>query len=212
MTSFLTTIYPYTADNVSISHRNTVYLRGTKTALSEALVSGATQMKVSSNANWVARSYSNVGFRRWGDTYNRLGTFINDADPSAGVISGTSGSNIVLFKTPYKGSTIAAGTNVVESFDGGNFPYPIGKERLPTDNTWKYVEGYFGGDMCWDGVSDGGGFAALPGAVSYITLGLNLYANNGTVPIKYCDIKLEQVGSYGDGERKENKIQFKKHN
>jgi hypothetical protein len=210
MTSFLTTIYPYTAAGASISHSNTVYLRGTKTTLSEALVSGATQMKVSSNANWVAKSYSSVGFRVWGDTYNRLGTFANG---STGAISGTSGSNIVLFKTPYKGSTIAAGTNVVESFDGSNYPYPVGKESLPTDNTWKYVEGYFGGDMCWDGVSEaGGGWPSLPGAVSYIILGLNLYANDGTVPIKYCDIKLEQVGSYGDGERKENKIQFKKHN
>jgi hypothetical protein len=213
MSSFLTTIYPYTKEGFLMSHISVVWLNGTRTTLSADLKKGDTQMTVASNANWVTREYSAIGFRnKWyGPSYNNVGQFTNS---SAGVIKGVSGSNIVTFKTTYNGDTIPAGTYVVESFDGGAYPYPIGKENLPTDNTWKYVEGYFGADMsAWMGNTDiNGGWSALPADTDYIMLGLNLYNNNGTVPIKYCDIKIEQVGTYGDGERNENKIQFKKHN
>lgn len=100
-------------------------------------------------------------------------------------------------------------TIVVESYDGGNYPYPIQKANLPTDNTWKYVEGYFGAENAsWDGAS-ASGWTALPAECTHIGLTLNLYTNNGTVPIKYSDIKIEEVGQLNE-ERRMNKIQFKK--
>ena len=209
MSSFLTAIHPYTANGVAMTHANVVWVTGTRTTLSADLVSGATQMTVASNANWVAKSYSSVGFRNtwYGPSYNNVGTFSNG---STGTVKGVSGSNIVTFNVAYKGSTIPKGTYVVETFDGGNYPYPIQKHQLPTDNTWRYVEGYFGSDnSAWMG--NGDGWVALPADTDYIYLALNIYSNNGTVPIKYCDIKIQQVGTYGDGEKSENKIQFKKH-
>lgn len=119
---------------------------GTKTTLSAQLSSGDTSMTVASAANWTARSYSRVGFRSgstWScSTYNDKGTS-NMPSGSTGMIASVSG-NTVNFNTAYTGSTMPAGTVVVESYDGGTFPYPIGKGNLPTDNTWKYVEGYFG--------------------------------------------------------------------
>lgn len=83
-------------------------------------------------------------------------------------------------------------TYVVEAFDGGNYPYPVDKSKLPTDNEWHYVEGYFGANSLWDG-NGSGGWPNLPSDINHITLGLNMYNNNGTVPIKYADIKIEPV-------------------
>ena len=62
MSSFLVAICPYVGDR-QLSHSDVVYVSGTKTTLTADLVNGATQMQVSSNANWVDRSYSRVGFR-----------------------------------------------------------------------------------------------------------------------------------------------------
>ena len=185
-----------------------VYVSGTKTKLTANLTNGATQMTVSSNANWVDRSYSRVGFREniYKDSWNTKG--ISNSNGQTGLIKGVSGSNIVTFKIPYSGSTIPSGTVVVESYDGGSWPYPISKEALPTDNTWKYVEGYFGGENYqWDGGS--WGWEALPSDTTHITLALNIYGNTGSVPIKYADIKIEEIG-LTDGERHLNTIQFKK--
>lgn len=208
MTSFLTAIFPYTSNDVALSHNNVGYVTDTLTKLTVDLTSGSTAMTVSSNANWVDRNYSGVGFRsnQYNYSYNNLGGMFNS---TTGLIKGISGSNTVLFKTPYTGATITAGTYVVESYDGGNYPYPIQKSNLPTDNTWKYVEGYFGANgAMWDG--RGGGWSALPFNTSYIKIVLNLYSNTGTVPIKFADIKVEEVGTM-DGERNNNKIEFKKH-
>jgi hypothetical protein len=208
MTSFLTAIYPYTSDNILLEHGRVIFTPGTETTLTADLVDGATQMTVANNANWVVKDYSALGFRTWNTSYNTEGEFWNS---QTGVVSGVSGSTIVNFKLPYKGNTMKKGTYVVESYAGNNYPYPIFKEDLPKDNTWKYVEGYFGDDTFWRG-SSAYGWLGLPVATDYIEVRLNIYNNNGTVPIKFSDIRLEQVGKFGDGERYENKIQFKKHN
>lgn len=209
MSNFLVAICPYTGSLSQLNHGNVVYVPGTKTTLTSNLTNGATQMSVSSNANWVDRSYSRVGFREsiYKDSWNTKGS--SNSNGQTGLIKGVSGSNIVTFKIPYSGSTIPSGTVVVESYDGGTWPYPIGKDNLPTDNTWKYVEGYFGSeDAQWDGSSNSG-WLALPSDTTHITLALNIYGNNGSVPIKYADIKLEELGTT-DGERHMNIIQFKK--
>lgn len=207
MSSFLVAICPYAGDR-QLSHSDVVYVSGTKTKLTADLVNGATQMQVSSNANWVDRSYSRVGFRssQYYDSWNTVGT--SNGNSSTGLIKGTSGSNIVTFKIPYSGSTIPKNTIVVESYDGGTWPYPIQKGNLPTDNNWKYVEGYFGADnVAWDGGS--WGWEAMPSGATHIGLALNIYGNDGSVPIKYADIKIEECG-LNDGERHMNIIQFKK--
>ena len=51
MTSFLTAMRYYTASGHGYAHTTTCYKPHTETTLSEALVSGATQVKVASNAN-----------------------------------------------------------------------------------------------------------------------------------------------------------------
>jgi hypothetical protein len=78
---------------------------------------------------------------------------------------------------------------------------------LPTDNTWKYVEGYFGASGLWDGNNNIGQWGNLPADVNYIQLYLNIYSNTGTVPIKFSDIRIEPV-SAGTLGRAENKIDF----
>jgi hypothetical protein len=167
-------------------------------------------MVVSSNKNWVDKAYSGIGFRTYNSSYNDKGLFVNTTLQN-GIVSGVSGTTIITFKTPYNGETIPSGTYVVESYDGGTYPYLITKNLLPTDNTWKYVEGYLGNDTIWDGASNSGWLSIPMHAVS-MEIWLNLYTNNGSVPIKYCDIKLEEIGNNGSGERNENKIQFLKHN
>ena len=67
-------------------------------------------------------------------TYNDIGTSAG-YNGSTGIVQGISGSNIILLNTAYTGSTVPAGTAIVESYDGGTWPYPIQKGHLPTDNT-----------------------------------------------------------------------------
>lgn len=210
MTSFLTAIRIFAGTNgeKELTHAWVNYVNGTKTKLTEDLVSGAMSMKVASNANWIDRSYSRIGFRtsQYNSSYNDYG--MSNSNGSTGLISGISGADTVNFKVAYSGNTIPAGTFVVESYDGGTYPYPINKSSLPTDNTWKYVEGYFGTEnSTWDGA--GGNWTALPTGATYISLYMNIYTNDSSVPIKYADIRIEEIGA-ADGERHENKIQFKK--
>ena len=201
MTSFLTAIRLF-VNTTEITHTTVAYKPGTKTQLTAALNSGDMQMTVKSNANWSASAYSKIGFRSSGSkSYNDVGT--SNSNGSTGIISGIEGSTIVKFNIAYNGATRAVNTYVVESYDGGNYPYPISKGMLPTDNTWKYVEGYFGAQSLWDG--SGGSWASIPYDVTHIMLYLNIYNNNGTVPIKFSDIKIEPV-SFGG--RYENKIQI----
>ena len=199
MTSFLTAIcYDATeggARSGGWNHSAVVYKPGTKTVLTAALTSGATQMTVESNSNWSSYSYSRLGFRssRYNRSYNDVGTS-HGYNGSTGLVKGTSGSNIVTFNTAYSGNTIPAGTCVVESFDGGTWPYPIQKGNLPTDNTWKYCEGYFGSqDSLWEG--NGTGWSAIPAQARYMAIYINIYTNDGTVPIKWSDIRVTPVNT-----------------
>jgi hypothetical protein len=211
MTSFLVAIHPYVNDKLLTSPQ-VVYKPGTKTTLTADLVSGATQMTVASNANWADVSYARAGFRtsQWVGSYNDLGE--SHSPVAAGSISGVSGSNIVKFKSAYTGSTKKSGTVVVESRSGGWYPYPISKSNLPSDNTWKYVEGYFGQEgISWDGYSEYSSWDAIPSDVTHITLALNIYTNDSSEAIKYADIKIEELGTL-DGERHLDTVQFKKFN
>lgn len=203
MTSFLTAIRVFVG-NTEVTHPYVNYITGTKTQLTAALNNGATSMTVKSNANWKTYSYSRLGFRSGsGKSWCDLG-LSNGYNGSTGLISGISGTTTVNFNTAYTGNTIAANTYVVEAFDGNTHPYPIGKAALPTDNTWKYVEGYFGATGLWDGAV-GTAWQNLPYDATHILLHLNIYTNTGTVPIKYSDIRIEPVSGNG---RKENKIQI----
>lgn len=198
MTSFLTAILFYTADKQGPWGCSSVcYKSGTKTTLTAALQSGATQMTVASNSNWSSYSYSRLGFRSsiYGVSYNNRGTS-HGYNSATGIVKGVSGSTIVTFNTAYSGDTIPANTCVVESFDGGTYPYPIAKYNLPTDNTWKYCEGYFGvQDNLWDGKGSSSWDGGIPSDMKYMQLQLNLYTNDGTVPIKWSDIRITPVNS-----------------
>ena len=210
MTNFLTAIaYSTSASSGSLAHQDVNYKSGTKTKLTAPLNNGDTQMTVSSNSNWGARSYSRIGFRNdfYYSSYNDKG-ISNGYNNSTGLISGVSGSNIVTFNTAYTGSTMPSGTVVVESYDGATYTYPVGKGNLPTDNTWKYVEGYFGrNDVLWDGNDSNSPWYAIPAEVRYAYVILNLYSNTGTVPIKYSDIRVTPY-QYSNG-RMEEKVSIK---
>ena len=101
-------------------------------------------------------------------------------------------------------------TWVVESYNGANWHYPIQKSALPTDNTWKYVEGYIGLDRTnfWDGEDSYGSWGGIPNITAYMKIKLNQYSNDGTVPIKYSDLRVEPILT-GSTARKEEKIQIK---
>ena len=202
MTSFLTAIRIFIG-TTEVTHVHVNYVSGTKTQLSAALNSGDMQMTVKSNANWVARANSQVGFRSVsGVSWNNVGT--SNGNGSTGLIQGKEGTTIVKFNVAYSGATRAVNTYVVESFAGSTYPYPIGKGQLPTDNTWKYVEGYFGAQALWDGAV-GTAWQNLPYNATDIMLYLNIYSNTGSVPIKYSDIKIEPVTGSA---RHEQKIQI----
>lgn len=202
MSSFLTAIRIFIG-NTEVTHQNVAYYAGTKTQLTQELKSGDTQMVVKTNANWASRSYSRIGFRSSSaKSWNDKGTS-NGYNGSTGLISGIEGTTIVKFNTAYTGSTMPVNTYVVESFDGSTYPYPIYKNALPTNNEWKYVEGYFGAKALWDG--SGGAWSNIPYDTTHIMLYMNIYNNNGTVPIKYSNIKIEPISGNG---RYENKIQI----
>lgn len=202
MSSFLTAIR-MKCGNTEVTHTNVAYKTGAVTQLAAALNNGDTQMTVKANTNWGTYSNSRLGFRssRY-VSYNNTGT--SNANGSAGLISGVSGTTIVTFSTAYTGTTMPVNTWVFESFDGSTYPYPIQKGNLPTDNEWKYVEGYFGSNQLWDGAG-GGWTGGLPADITQIRLYINIYSNNGTVPIKFSDIRIEPI-STGSFNRYENKI------
>lgn len=210
MSDFYTSIIPW-VDNIPLSHYNVMYVIGTKTTLTAELKKGDTQMQVASNANWIDKTWSRIGFRNstWSSSWNDLGT--SSGNGSTGVIAGTSGSNIVTFKVPYDGVNRPVGTCVVEAYDGSSFMYPIDKSMLPTDNEWKYVEGYFGStsnNLLFDGATANGAaaWAGLPAETTHIGLELSHYENTGSVPVKFCDIKIEPVSDISS--RHEQKIQI----
>lgn len=210
MISFLTAITYYTSlTSDYLIHEQVHYKTGTKTTLSAPLNSGDTQMTVDSNSNWGTYQHSKIGFRNdfYYSSYNDRGTS-NGYNGYTGLISGVSGSNTVTFNTAYTGSTMPSGTVVVESYDGATWRYPVSKEDLPTDNTWKYVEGYFGvNDVLWDGDNSNGSWYAIPAGARYASVLINIYSNDGTVPIKYSDIRVTPY-QYSNG-RMEEKVSIK---
>lgn len=201
MTSFLTACY-LSANGVGLDHGSVVYKNGTFTQLTTELKSGDTTVTVKSNANWVADSSYMLGFRsNRNKSYNDLGKSVTN------IISGVTGSTTINLSTAYSGSTIASGKYVVEGYYGGTYPYPIQKSALPTDNTWKYVEGYFGSaDIIYYGANNIGWGTGIPWETTHMYLALNIYSNNGTVPIKFSDIRVEPISGSGTC-RYQNKIQ-----
>ena len=113
-------------NGVEVAHTQVYYKNGTYTQLTQDLKAGDTSMKVASNANWSAYSYSRIGARnnRYNSSYNNFltGPGYNN---STGFIAGVSGTDTVTFNTAYSGTTIPSGKYVVESYAGGNYPYPI---------------------------------------------------------------------------------------
>jgi len=214
MSSFLTAIYLYASNKTTqIVHANSQYVYGTKTKLAQDLVSGATEVYLNSVSNWTIKSWSSLGIRNneYNSTYNDILTYDNGSGGIVGAVD-TTNKKITLTKA-YSGNTIATGKTVVESFDGSNHPYPINKNMLPTDNTWKYVEGTFGkANTLSDGQANSGGstWQGIPAVVRYIKLTPNLYKNTSTAAIKFSDIRIEQI-SNSAGHRYEKKIAFKKH-
>lgn len=207
MTSFLVAIMTYLSNkSTGLAHTNVVYKNGTKTQLTTALNSGDTLVKVKNSANWTSFNYSKLGFRSASNTgYNDKGTS-NGYNGSTGIVKGIIDSTTIELNTAYTGNTMPVNTYIVESYDGSTYPYPINKSMLPTDNTWKYIEGYFGSDALWDGASNSG-WAGLTLPTAYALLQLNLYSNTGTVPIKYADIKIEPI-TIGNCECQNEKIQI----
>jgi hypothetical protein len=203
MSSFLTAIRIFTANNIELVHGNVIYRANTKTYLTAALNPGDTTVTVANSANWADISYGSLGFRSSAHVgWNDKGTW--NPQGSTGSIAGVANSTTINLKTAYTGTVMPVNTYVTEKYDGGTYPYPIQKGNLPTDNTWKYVEGYFGDNNIWDGSSNSG-WINLPYVCAYIKLYLNIYTNNGTVPIKYSDIRIEPVKA-GSGARYEEKI------
>lgn len=186
------------------------YISGTKTTLTAPLKQGDTTVTVSNNANWVVNENSKLGFRSYGYSYNNLGT----VSKTGGMVAGLTGSNTINLTTAYTGSNIASGNYICETTNGSYYIYPFSKSNLPTDNTWKYIEAYIGGDnVLYDGNGTPSGYYnfQMPYDTTHILLSLNMKKNDGTTPIKYSDIRIEAVGKQGHV-RNENKIQIKKFN
>lgn len=207
MTSFLTAIYYLNSNGTVLSHNLVMYKSGTMTQLSAALKSGDTTVTVKSNANWASRSYSKLGFRSSPyKSFHDISSFNNNG--STGIVSGVSGTTVINLAKAYSGNTIPVNTYIVEGYNGCNYPYPIQKGNLPTNNTWKYVEGYFGKeDLPWDGNDNIGSWGGNPVDAVKISIGLNIYQNTGSVPIKYSDIRVEVVNGTNSS-RKQDKIQI----
>lgn len=207
MTSFTPAIGCFVGDKL-LNITDIGYIAGTRTSLTADLNNGHTSVSVSSNANWTVNQYSKLGFRTYNSSYNNLGTY----SVSGGVVGGITGNNIINLTSPYTGNTIKAGNYVCETTNGSYYIYPINKSSLPTDNTWKYIECYIGVDnSLFDGSGSSGGYSQnkMPYDTTHICLSLNMKANDGTVPIKYADIRIEAVGTQGHN-RNEKKIQIKK--
>ena len=207
MTSFLTAIFYQTSANKTLTHQQVMYFDGTKTTLTKDFKAGDTSITVASNENWKSSDYSLIGIRssKTNVSHHDLGIVTNG---STGIFDSVEGSTIVNLTKAYTGETIPAGTVVCEGRDGGNYPYPIGKSKLPTDNEWKFVSGTFGADNAiFDGNYTKGWGGGIPFDTTHIKIALNLYNNNGTVPIKYADIRIEPI-TPNSGNRTFDKVQY----
>lgn len=214
MSSFLVSNIYRREDMSEYGHTSTVFVPGTKGTLASDLVAGATSFTLTDTnvaKNWVARSYSRIGVRTGSSVAQDRNSYISNSYSvdTSGLIAGNDGNVTVNLKEAYTGKTITKGSVVVESYDGGTYPYPFGKGNLPSDNTWKYVETTFGraddSYAIWDGRSTGG-WKGIPAYAQFLTIQLNLYTNNGTVPLKFADVRLTPVSSSKG--RAESKIVF----
>ena len=207
MTRFLTAIYYQTSANKTLTHQQVMYFDGTKTTLTKDFKAGDTSITVASNENWKSSDYSLIGVRSSKTTvsYHDLGIVTNG---STGIVDNVEGSTVVNLTKAYTGETIPAGTVVCEGRDGGNYPYPVGKPNLPTNNEWKFVSGTFGADNAiFDGNYTKGWGGGIPFDTTHIKIALNLYNNDGTVPIKYADIRIEPI-TPNSGNRTFDKVQY----
>lgn len=225
MSNYLFAIKYRTAEGKLIEANNLSYVLGTKTQLSKDLAIGDTQVQVVSNSNWVIKNYSYLGFRKsiyysgycdaTGYTNYRTGedsvsgSSFYSTIASTGVVTGTSGSNIILLNRPYSGTkNVPSGTTIVEGYSEMQYYYPFSKSDLPKDNTWKYLSKEFGIDGCtWDGA--GGGWSSIPMTARYLEIVPTLYKNDGTAPIYYSDVRLEEIGK-GNMGKHETKVQLKR--
>lgn len=209
----------YYVNSLLLQSTLTGYRYGTRTKLTADLKSGDTQMSVASNSRWADIAYGNVGLRSYHSSYNDITTNrrwnVLFGSTSSGNISGIEGSNIVKFKSAYSGTTVPSGTTVVESYDHNTYYYPFPKSYYPTEYQWVYVEKYFNGDgVQWDGNDETAqgyaiGSGLIPFNTTHIGICLNCATNTGSDPIKWADIRLEEIGEMS-GERYENKLEFKK--
>lgn len=183
----------YTSNKKLLKAYDISYVSKTKTYLTADLISGATEVTVNSNANWVARKYSQLGFRTTYRTgYCDLGTYANG---STGIVNGTSGTNTILLNKAYSGSTIKSGTTIVEAFDESTYKYLVTKNDIT--GTWQYVNKIISNPLGdggnWDG--DGGGWQGIPYCVRYISFMPNIMKNDSSEPIYVSDFRIEEYGT-----------------
>lgn len=134
----------------------------------------------------------------------------NINDGMIGNISAITDSTTITLTNAYSGSTIPKGYGVVNCYAGGVYPYPFTKVVLPTNNTWKYLETYIGNETIFDGNDAYSWNSYIPIGARKMRFLLAYYDNDGTVPLKFSDIRIEPVGRLTTGaERYENKIAMK---
>lgn len=214
--NFLTAINYYDDNGRSYYHTNFVYVNGTATTLTQELKSGDTEIKVASNANWKKRNYSYIGVRGSGRTWGRpcvnSATYSTYTSFTEGSVSGVSGNDTILLAKAYSGPTLAVGTVIVESYAGNTYRFPFSSIRLIDADTWNYAEFYIGNPgTIYDGSDniDYNNFTGIPFSATSLHFYLNIYTNNSSNPIKFSDIRLEEVSNSPHSERRENKLQFK---
>ncbi len=208
MTNFLSAWVFYDADGNAFTHTNCVYKNGTATYLTQPVNAGDTTIKVNSTSNWTAGSLYGVGFRSSSNGWAMTSKNLNDG--MIGNIGEITDSTTITLAKAYSGSTIPKGYSAVNSYAGGVYPYPIGKGNLPTDNTWKYIERYIGSEFIFDGSDAYDWNSYIPIGARKMRFLLAYYKNDGTVPIKFSDIRIEPVGKLTAGaERYEDKIAMK---
>lgn len=197
-TNYLCYLYWKLSNGTVMVHYRTQYKNGTMTKLTKAVSPGDTKIYLTSTANWAlgsSRSYANIGFRSssYNICYNDLGT-MNNTYGSAGSIQSIESDGITL-KSGWTGSSIPLTAYAVECYDGGNYPYPWGRQ---SSNDWTYVEYTIGGG--WDGNDYYGSWAGIPSQCVNLRIGLNLYSATNQ-PVKYAGWKLICLNA---GNRKDN--------
>lgn len=195
----LAALHFYNSGYSELSHTIVMYKSGTKTTLANQLNNGDTTVTLTSSANWVVEgaTYLNrVGFRSSvARSYNDVGTHNSYFTQING--------NVLTMNAAYTGSTVAAGTVVVQSRDGGTYWYPLNLQAA----TWRETNTLF------YGVTDGavGSWsttAMFPIDARYMRLRGNIYTNNSTAsePLLLSDVAIEIVSDFYDDGRDTNVV------